>query len=1384
MADDKPDLESLQRRRSNAQRSLTTRINRLNFKAGRLGTGKLSQELAGLENDYDIFVDACCEYIEDLEQIDSTDDNCELRDTLTKRDAIGQRYHETMEMLWFKDAEPVISTLVARFNSAFDQAEELGRKSALQWCQQEARRQGLDQELHELRDAVYVWKDYRPYGEEKWRLLLTLEIKKKVLMEEWARRRDNKRGGGLTRPVTCASTTPLVHTHSAIRQGTIAGTSPPHQPPQPLQQPNYGPTVSFTQPPTLTSIPRPPGFHTAPTNTSMGQRGTVPTSNFGTVTGGEDSSQWAQPIAKITPISLPKISESRKADWKSIQAQAGPTESFKEEQKKLKSQVTELQKVTKVNVKKVEEESKLRAEMSELSRELSSEKTQTDELQETLAQSQENLTELQSDFYQKESEEEESTLHQDLKAPEERLSLAQEDLATNTSQLLLTTPLLTPTQTGLEAQTKELKRSHSSLESELTKQEQLKHLKHLVILSLESRLSEKMLTQWLAHVSSPKNYAFPGNHFEKLLLFLAPFLKGQRSLLTGVELLKFSKPIPIYTSERPSYHEKPVDWRRILEGVEKILKARGFYLKPWVRSGQSGRKDEAKPDQMTLLTKGEVDVKAPNPLTCRVLLSQITGLYDPIDLTTPVKQKGAIPVRKASQEAGKFTKDTWEESLSDELRGKAIELFKEYTRLGSIKFHRSLTPSGWRGEPWGITFSDGSCESYRAVLYQRWETSDGVVTGLVDSKAKLTPLNQKGNAGKAKICGAFFATRLKEYMLKHGRLTVEKWYHFIDSQTVLGAIQRDSYGFQTFFANRVGGIQKAGPVTDWRWIPGEVNVADLVTRGCSPKRLDENSAWQKGPEFLSSPVKDWPMKSPAKVAADATETVSKLQKKDFTAALTRTQAQKLLNSGSEGRNFTDRDSRSLAGLQSAGYETKSIPVETKKDETLGGAALIVRVGLKRYNPLAKLCGGVSHARKAVKKWVARIGRAPIPAKWEVVLTVTELETAFQDPLTSSRYVIRDTVMRGIKNRLVVNKDEASGLLRCYGRVQAITWGNPGVPLVPYNAWISTLLTREAHGANHEGIAGTLLRVRSKAWVVQGPRIARSIIDSCVHCRKTKARLCRQQMSELPSERSEPAAPFELTALDLFGPYVVRDTVKRRTKMKVWGVVFSCMASRALHADIVEDLSTDGFLKAYQRFTALRGHPRKLWSDQGTNFVGAKPALKELYEFLNNIDKDQVQKKATAAGTDWSWVFHPADSPHRNGAAEAAVHTLKRALKGVESHLTALEFQTLLYLAGVITPNSLLLGRAGPSGDSRGFEYLTYPVACLRAVQIEVDKCWKRWSQLAGERHSTRCEGEDVPKLPGFQWTKWERQRKGEPSLHHPSQRCQKAGGSVAVEEQK
>lgn len=203
------------------------------------------------------------------------------------------------------------------------------------------------------------------------------------------------------------------------------------------------------------------------------------------------------------------------------------------------------------------------------------------------------------------------------------------------------------------------------------------------------------------------------------------------------------------------------------------------------------------------------------------------------------------------------------------------------------------------------------------------------------------------------------------------------------------------------------------------------------------------------------------------------------------------------------------------------------------------------------------------------------------------------------------------------------------------------------------------------------------------------------------------------MGDLPQERTRPAAPFEFIAVDLFGPYQVKDDVRKRVTMKVWGVVFCCMASRAIHTELANTMSTESFLMAYQRFTAVRGHPKKIWSDPGTNFVGAKPVLEELYQFLDGLDRSAVEEISAQNGTDWRWQIQPADSPHRNGSAEAAVRIVKKVFQslGRESGLSYSELQTTLQLAAnlanerpidarvqcqedtvqYITPNTLLLG---------------------------------------------------------------------------------------------
>lgn len=239
--------------------------------------------------------------------------------------------------------------------------------------------------------------------------------------------------------------------------------------------------------------------------------------------------------------------------------------------------------------------------------------------------------------------------------------------------------------------------------------------------------------------------------------------------------------------------------------------------------------------------------------------------------------------------------------------------------------------------------------------------------------------------------------------------------------------------------------------------------------------------------------------------------------------------------------------------------------------------------------------------------------------------------------------------------------------------------------------------------------------------------------------KSKARRCQQIIIDLPSKRITPANRFEYTTVNLFGPYEVKDEVRK--KVKLWGIVFCCMASRAMHTDFVRDQLAESFLLAYQRFTAPKGHPRKLWSDPGKNFVRARPALKELYMFLNRLERSMLENEASKHGTEWSWKIHPADLPHRNGATEAAVHTVKRALHNLGGNgvFTWSEFQTFLYMASnlanerpvdartqsredcveYISPNSLLLGRAGPRRDPRTFDFEEYSYKRLRAIQTEV-----------------------------------------------------------------
>ncbi|GAA6075579.1 uncharacterized protein LOC123723901 [Tachysurus ichikawai] len=490
--------------------------------------------------------------------------------------------------------------------------------------------------------------------------------------------------------------------------------------------------------------------------------------------------------------------------------------------------------------------------------------------------------------------------------------------------------------------------------------------------------------------------------------------------------------------------------------------------------------------------------------------------------------------------------------------------------------------------------------------------------------------------------------------------------------------------------------------------------------------------WQNGPAFLQQPIEEWPHKSAKEVAAYAKEGLDKLQRKSFSAALTRAQAKR--NKGDVFPEVGVQKKESQSVVQQNGQHNPD-KLKTLIRRPLASSAVTKLIDIRKFSSLTKLIRVIALVWRAATRWKEMLikNTASDKPKWEkilsanrgkqAVLTAGECEDALRDLFLAAQE--GRTFQNTTLNRLSVYRDEETGLLVCRGRFQIFDEDKTAVPILPYEAWISTLLAQEAHSANHEEIAGTLLRMRKRAWVIKGRKLAKERVDNCVECRKARAKRCQQIMSDLPFERIIPARPFEYTTVDLFGPYEVKDEVRKKVKLKVWGIVFCCMASRAIYTDVAGDQSTKGFLLAYQRFRALR-------------------ASKE------TVGKSELENEASKHGTEWSWKIHPANSPHRNGAAEATVHTVKRALHNVggEGLLTWNEFQTFLYMAAnlanerpidartqsredcieYISPNSLLLGGTRPRGDLGCFEFENYPYKRLRAIQTELNQFWMKWNQ--------------------------------------------------------
>ena len=179
-----------------------------------------------------------------------------------------------------------------------------------------------------------------------------------------------------------------------------------------------------------------------------------------------------------------------------------------------------------------------------------------------------------------------------------------------------------------------------------------------------------------------------------------------------------------------------------------------------------------------------------------------------------------------------------------------------------------------------------------------------------------------------------------------------------------------------------------------------------------------------------------------------------------------------------------------------------------------------------------------------------------------------------------------------------------GIIRVGGRLKFSSLPDEytHLAILPKSGYVTELILRYYHNkVEHLGRGITINELRANGFSALVARLIRK----CVTCNKLRATAQEQRMSDLPEDRVKPSHPFLYSAVDYFGPYIIKE---RRKEIKRYGVLFTCMASRAIHLEVANTLETNSFIRVLRRFICRRGPICQLRCDQGSNSVGAKRDL--------------------------------------------------------------------------------------------------------------------------------------------------------------------------------
>ena len=715
----------------------------------------------------------------------------------------------------------------------------------------------------------------------------------------------------------------------------------------------------------------------------------------------------------------------------------------------------------------------------------------------------------------------------------------------------------------------------------------------------------------------------------------------------------------------------------------------------------------------TMATKAMIAsvLEGTSKMTKRMALSFVNGQYDPLGLIAPINLKNKIKLKMLYCTERRLE---WDEPLEEPLRRLWAESLAEAEAMKMIQYHRAVRPAHAKGQAWLVGFADGSTQAYGAAIYARWEVEEPgleprVEVRLVLGKSRVTPLAGT-TAPRSEAQAAVILSRLILLVSKSVRFQVKTVTLASDSEAFIAATEKSGGVLGPYLASRcsefhlnIEEMKEMVMVEPLQHVPGCHNIADLATRGnATVEEVGPDSEWQNGPEYLKLERCSWPFSREfcREVPPD------ELRRRGVTSlAMAAARLDRV-----EGR---------LSG---------KIEEIMRHASTLGRAeSVAARMMRGLFSP------GPS---PEVRRELARVepGVKDLEAARQVLLlcSMGPSVRALEDGRLLSLGAVYERGLVVMKGRLPRHR-------------LAVLLGHQQLPVLEPNTRLAYLILRQSHEVNHrKSFRAVVAESRQFAWIIRAGSLAKKIIRECMVCRLERKKRCSQKMGELPERMTMPSPCFTHVSCDLFGPFLCRGMGNTRARMKVWGAVFVCEATRALAVLAVGGYSTAAFLDTYNRFTALRGDPSTVLSDHGSQLLAAARQVDAT--ITSGIDWEKVSSISARSGT--TWQFSAVGCPWRNPLAERMVGLVKETLQRQLGGNEALDYAQLDTLFAVvarivndrplgiqlldegdfspITCNDLLLKRSPRSGWKSGEE--VSPVGLLYAQEHLVRAWWDEWFQ--------------------------------------------------------